>query len=134
MVRSGKTMSRAKLLGMVLVLAALLLVAMLSFVALAVDIGIIATAQAQLKTVTDAAALAGARQLASDRRISTTITDLTPETNAARTQAIAIGQANSVLGQAAQVTNSNVVIGYKNLNPPNKDPPHAKGVNPAHFK
>jgi hypothetical protein len=119
---------------MVLVLAALLLVAMLSFVALAVDIGIIATAQAQLKTVTDAAALAGARQLASDRRISTTITNLTPETNAARTQAIAIGQANSVLGQAAQVTSSNVVIGYKNVNPPNMDAPDANVSTSASFK
>jgi Flp pilus assembly protein TadG len=133
MIRSGKTMSRGKLRGMVLVLAALLLVAMLSFVALAVDIGVIATAQAQLKTVTDAAALAGARQLASDRRISTTITNLTPETNAARTQAIAIGQANSVLGQAAQVISSNVVIGYKNVNPPNMDPPDANVNTSASF-
>jgi Flp pilus assembly protein TadG len=115
---------------MILVLAALLLVVLLSLVALAVDIGIIATARAQLKTVTDAAALAGAMQLASDRRISTTITNLNPEMAAATSQAITIGQANSVLGTSAQVSSSNVVIGYKNVNPPNMDPPDA-AVNTA---
>ena len=111
--------------GVILVLTAILLVALLSFVALAVDIGVIATARAQLKTVADSAALAGARQLASDRRISTTITDLTPEMTAARSYAIAAGNANSVLGQAAQLTSSNIVIGYKNVPPGNPAPADA---------
>ena len=103
--------------GQILVLTAVLLFAFFGLVALAVDIGVIATAKAQLQTVADAAALAGARQLVSDRRLSSTITDLTPETQAATNQAIAIGQGNSVLGRAAVITSSDVVIGY--LDPTN---------------
>ena len=103
--------------GQILVLTAVLLFAFFGLVALAVDIGVIAMARAQLQTVADAAALAGARQLVSDRRLSSTITDLAPEMQAATNQAITIGQGNSVLGQAAVITSSDVVIGY--LDPTN---------------
>ena len=98
--------------GTILVLTALLLFALMGLAALAVDVGVIASARAQLKTVADAAALAGARQLASDRRISSTLSDLTPEISAATFQAKAIGQANSVLNHNAVITDSDVVIGY----------------------
>src|SRR4051794_4520625 len=110
--------------GTILVLSAILLVALMGFVALAIDLGMMAAARAQLQTVADAAALAGARQLASDRRISTSIADLAPEMSAARAKAIAIGQSNSVLNQAAVVkdnpdntSSGDVVIGY--LDPKN---------------
>jgi Flp pilus assembly protein TadG len=89
-----------------------LLFAFFGLVALAVDIGVIATAKAQLQTVADAAALAGARQLVSPRRLSSTITDLTPEMQKATDQAITIGQRNSVLGQAVVITSSDVAFGY----------------------
>jgi Flp pilus assembly protein TadG len=103
--------------GKVLVLTAFLMTAFMGLAALVVDIGVITMARAQLKTVADAAALAGARQLASDRRLSATITDLTPEISAANAQAIAIGQNNSVLNQSAVVAASDVVVGY--LDPTN---------------
>jgi hypothetical protein len=104
-------------------MAAILLTAFMAFVALAVDLGVIAIAHAQLQTVADAAALAGARQLAGDWRLTTNSTTLatgmTAAMTAARAKAIAIGQANSVLNHAAQIndnpTNSpsgDVVIGY----------------------
>ena len=99
--------------GTILVLAAFLLIVLLSMSAVAVDIGVIAAARAQLKTVTDAAALAGVKELASDRRISTSITDLTPETTAAVAKAVAVGNLNTVLGQSPQLVASNVVVGYK---------------------
>ena len=47
--------------GMILVFMAFFLIVLMGFMALAVDIGVIATTQAQLKTVADSAALAGAR-------------------------------------------------------------------------
>ncbi|MBV8383910.1 MAG: hypothetical protein JOZ63_14975, partial [Planctomycetaceae bacterium] len=50
--------------GSILTLTAVLLFAFFGLAALAVDIGVIATARAQLETVADAAALAGAMQLA----------------------------------------------------------------------
>ena len=103
--------------GAVLALVAILMVPLTMFVALAVDVGVIATAEAQLKTVADSAALAGARQLASDRRMSTTSTELSPEMAAATAEAIAAGNANSVLGQPATLSSSNVTIGYKCMNP-----------------
>jgi hypothetical protein len=104
---------------MILVLAALMLVALLGFVALAVDVGVIATTRAQLQTITDAAALAGARQLATDARLSSTYTAnniLSNEVPAATAKAIAIGNANYVAGQLAALTSENIVVGYINDN------------------
>jgi hypothetical protein len=110
------TMSR----GMSLMLTALVLPAMFAFVSVAVDTAILATARAQLKTVADAAALAGAMQLADNVRIQGS-TNLSPEITNAQTRAQAAGQANSVLGQAAVLLpNSNnsasgdTVVGYFN--------------------
>ncbi len=108
--------------GTILVMGAFVLVVMLGFTALAVDVGIIASTHAQLQTVSDAAALAGARQLVSDRRLSTTITDITPEINAAVAKAIAVGSENTVAGQAVQLTSTNIVVGYINDDPPSPNP------------
>jgi Flp pilus assembly protein TadG len=105
--------------GTVIALAAVMLTFFMAFVALAIDLGVIAVAQAQLQTVADSAALAGARQLATDRRMSSTVTDISTEMTAARAKAIAIGQANLVLGHTAQINDNtsnsstgDVVIGY----------------------
>ena len=99
--------------GTILLLAAFLLIALLGMSAVAIDIGVIAAARAQLRTVTDAAALAGVRELASDRRVSTTITDLAPETAAAVAKAIAVGNLNVVLGNSPNLAAANVTVGYK---------------------
>jgi uncharacterized membrane protein len=104
---------------MILVLAALMLVALLSFAALAVDVGLIAATRAQLQTITDAAALAGARQLATEARLSSTYSAsniLANEVPAATAKAIAVGNANSVGGQLAALTSGNIVVGYINDN------------------
>ncbi|MDB5350325.1 MAG: hypothetical protein JWN86_1572 [Planctomycetota bacterium] len=98
--------------GTVIVLLTVMLVVLLGLAALTVDIGVVATIRAQLQTAADAAALAGARQLATERRMSKTITDLTAETTAARTQAIAIAQANYVSGKALSASNITVTTGY----------------------
>ncbi len=105
--------------GVVAVLFALLLPVFIGLVALSVDLGVIVLARAQLQTVADAAALAGAQQLASERRIRTTVTDLTPEVQAATNQAVTIGQRNAVLGQAAVITSGDMVIGSLNIDPNN---------------
>lgn len=111
--------------GAVLVYLAIMLVVMTMFVALAVDIGVIATARAQLKTVADAAALAGARQLASERRISKSVTNLSTEINAATNAAITAGNANLVLGASPSLSSSGIVVGYKKVRSPGADVPGA---------
>jgi Flp pilus assembly protein TadG len=98
--------------GKFLAFTVLFSVVLLGFAALAVDIGVLAAARAQLKTVADGAALAGARQLVSDNRLQTNYTPTT-EATAATNKAIAIGQANSVLGQSAVVQSGDVEVGYK---------------------
>lgn len=114
--------------GVILVQFTLLLVVLLGLTALAIDTGMTATARVQLKTVADAGALAGAKQLASQRRISTTIANLTIEVNEAVAKAIAVANANSVLGKKAQLTSSNIVVGYKDVSSPSPDtPPDTSG-------
>jgi hypothetical protein len=110
--------------GTMIAVAAIILTAFMAFVALAIDLGVIAVAQAQLQSVADGAALAGARQLATERRMNPAVTNLSPEMTAARTKAIAIGQANLVLSHAALINDNpsntatgDVVIGY--LDPAN---------------
>jgi Flp pilus assembly protein TadG len=90
--------------GSILTLTAVLLFAFFGLAALAVDIGVIATARAQLETVADAAALAGAMQLAINS------SDPTVAQAQAQTQAIAIGQANYVLNQPAVIDANDVEV------------------------
>jgi Flp pilus assembly protein TadG len=104
--------------GKILVVTALMLVPLIGFAALAVDIGVLAAARAQLKTVADAAALAGARQLVSDNRLQAGYVP-TVEAAAASSKAIAIGQANTVMNQNAVVLSSDVLVGVMPTNPPN---------------
>lgn len=86
--------------GTVLVLFAVFLPLMLSFITLAVDTSVLAVARSQLSTTADAAALAGAMQLASENRLRGA-TDISTEMTAARSRAITLAGANKVLGQSA---------------------------------
>jgi Flp pilus assembly protein TadG len=105
--------------GAAAILFALLIPLFVGFVAFSTDLAVLAVAQSQLSTTADAAALAGAQQLADEYRVRG-VTNLSPEITAANTQAAAIGQANNVLGQAA-ILNQNtanspgvgdMIVGY----------------------
>ncbi len=85
--------------GKVIVLMALLMPVLVGMVALSVDTAVIATARAQMQTATDSAALAAAKQLATDRRLQG-VTDLSPEIKAAQTRAVAMFDKNPVLNDA----------------------------------
>src|SRR3982074_1161457 len=82
--------------GKILVFTALLLPAIMGFMAISVDVAAITTAQAQLKTVSDAAALAGASKLADDNRTLPS-SNMAPIIAMAQAQAKSIAQANPVL-------------------------------------
>ena len=104
--------------GTVAVLAVFMLVLLLGFAALAVDTMVIGTARQQLGTAADAAALAGAMELATQRRIHA-VSDLSPEIQAANTQAAALAQSNRVLNQTpvimtnpANNLDGDIVVGY----------------------
>lgn len=117
--RSGRRAER----GNTFLLFALMLPVLVGFVALAVDTAVVAVARAELRTVSDAAALAGAQKLADDYRLQG-ITDLTSEIGAANSSAATIGQANFVLGEAPRIVqdtanagSGDVLVGY--LDPTN---------------
>ena len=106
-----------------LLMFALTLPICVGLVALAVDSAAIGVSRAQLSTVADAAALAGAQQLADDYRLQG-IANVSAEITAANASAQSIGQANQVLGHAAVInqdtSNSgqgDVLVGY--LDPTN---------------
>lgn len=86
--------------GTSLMLTALLLPVLIGLVGLAVDTAVLATSRSQLKTVADAAALAGAYPLADDARLSGA-TNLSFEISTAQSRAVSTGQANRVLGSPA---------------------------------
>src|SRR5689334_3030083 len=99
--RAAAWMSRGK----VLVMTAILLPAIMAFMALSVDVSVIATSKAQLTTVSDAAALAGAMQLADEYRVRGA-TDLSQEISDAQKQAKIVAQDNKVLN-SVPVINDN---------------------------
>ncbi len=103
--------------GKILILAGLLMPVLVGGVALSVDTGVIATADAQLKTATDAAALAGARELISEARFKGT-TDMATEITNAQTRAVGRGLTNAVLGIAPTIRPQDASIGYHELNKP----------------
>jgi Flp pilus assembly protein TadG len=102
---------------------AVVLPALIGFLALSVDVAVVAVARSQLSTAADAGALAGAAQLATENRVQGG-TNLTAEISAANTEAVALATANKVLGKtpvlSANSTNSSggqIVVGY--LDPTN---------------
>jgi Flp pilus assembly protein TadG len=107
----------------------LLLPAFLGFATLSVDTAVIATARDQLSTAADAAALAGAQQLANDYRLRGSI-DMTPDIAAANTQAASFAQANNVLGQGVTLVQNpsnaaggDILVGYIDPTLPPKTSP-----------
>jgi Flp pilus assembly protein TadG len=104
--------------GAAAMLFGLLLPVFIGIGALALDTGVLAVARGQLSTAADAAALAGAQQLADDYRTQG-ITDLSTEIANANAQAQSFGQANKVLGQANIVNkdpnndgSGDILVGY----------------------
>ena len=94
--------------GAVLPLFAVALVAICGFVAMAVDLGLIALGRTQLQNAADAAALAGARTV--DGSANSNLT-------AATTNAQAAAAANQLLGQAVQASQVTVVHGSYHYDP-----------------
>ena len=98
---------RADRRGNTLAILAILLPVLIGFVALSADVAVTAATRAQLQTVADAAALAGADQLATSNRLKQGYVPTT-EAAQAQSQAQATGQANRALDRAAVVlTNAN---------------------------
>jgi Flp pilus assembly protein TadG len=111
--------------GNTLMLVAMFLPVFVGLAALAVDTAVLGVAQAELSTAADAGALAGALQLADDRRLTGT-SNVTPEITAANASASAIGQANYVLNQAPLINQNtsntaqgDILVGYLDPTNPN---------------
>lgn len=104
--------------GVVAVMFGLLLPVFIGFASLSVDTAMVATAQAQMRTAADAAALAGVRALATNDRLKGA-TDLSSEIAAVNAQAIAFAQQNRVLNAVPVLTSNNantangdILVGY----------------------
>lgn len=106
--------------GNVILLMGLLLPVFMAIMALSIDVGAVALARAQLQTVSDAAALAGAQQLLETQRLQMGAVDGV-DISSAQTSAVAFAAGNRVLGDGAvllpNASNSNsgtedIVIGY----------------------
>ncbi len=93
----------------VLPLIVISLLALFGFVALAIDIGIVAIARCQCQNAADAAATAGARTLNGDTTTDNNYANAAPNARTAAT-------ANSVLGQAVQPSQVSVEIGSYTYN------------------
>jgi Flp pilus assembly protein TadG len=99
--------------GKILALTALLSTVLIGIGALSLDLGILALSRAQLMTVADSAALAGAKELATDNRVKPNYVPTT-EMASARTKAQTIGQSNNVLNSAAVIDqNADIAIGER---------------------
>ena len=90
--------------GAVLALLLISLVTLLTFVALAVDLGLLAVARTQCQDAADVAAMAGARSLDGNAANNNNYSYATPT-------AIQAATANSILSQPLQSNQVNVKIG-----------------------
>src|SRR5215831_10336385 len=91
--------------GFVVLVLALVLVALVGFLAIAVDIGVLYSARTSAQEVADAAALAGAFTFINDTQ--------SPQPQTASDNALQVALNNSILGQpvAAAGVNVNVDVG-----------------------
>lgn len=87
--------------GYVLVTVAILLFVLLSFVALAVDLGFLYSARTAAQRAADAAALAGALVF---------VTDTTPEESDIKAKAVASAAENSIMGDTVTIAESDVTV------------------------
>src|SRR5216117_98146 len=92
--------------GFVLVVLALLLVALIGFLGLAVDIGVLYSARTSAQEVADAAALAGAFTFINDTQ--------SPQPQTASSDALQVALNNSILGQPVAAGNVNVNVDVGN--------------------
>jgi Flp pilus assembly protein TadG len=109
--------------GTTALVTAALLPVFIGLAALATDTSIVAVARCQMSTAADAAALAGARQLATENRVRGA-TNLAAEITAANQQAVSLATSNTVLGSAPVVptnmsnqSGGQILVGY--LDPTN---------------
>lgn len=91
--------------GYVLVTVAILLIVLVSFVALAVDLGVLYSARTAAQRAADAAALAGALVF---------VVDTTPESSDIEAKAIASAAENAVLGTTVAITSGDVDVDMVN--------------------
>lgn len=104
--------------GAVVALVGLMLPVMVGMMAMGVDLAVLTTARAQMQTTTDAAALAAAKKLASERRLQG-VNNLTPEIKAAQTAVLSMASSNRVLGDvpvflytSGTATGADIQVGY----------------------
>lgn len=90
--------------GSILPLVTISLLALLGFIALAVDLGLLAVARSQVQNAADAAAMAGARTLNGDSTTNNNYAAAGPE-------AVTAAGSNSVLGQPVQPAQVSTTIG-----------------------
>ncbi|MGF6811345.1 Flp pilus assembly protein TadG [Paraburkholderia sp. Clong3] len=113
--RRAKSMKKQK--GAVAIMVALLLLMLLSFAALAIDIGNLMLARTQAQTAADAAALAGAQCLYAQANNPgcNNANAANPDWNDSQTEAVSFGPNNNVQGAAVQLHSSDVTTGYVNV-------------------
>src|SRR5437667_9141340 len=92
--------------GFVLVVVAIVLLALVGFVALAVDIGVLYSARTSTQGVADAAALAGAFTFINDTK--------SPQPQTASSNALQVALNNSVLGQPVSAADVKVNVDVAN--------------------
>src|SRR5690348_3100145 len=90
--------------GAVLPLVVVCLIILFAFVALAIDLGVMAVSRTQAQNAADSAAMAGARTLTGDPATNNNYDNVTPNADAA-------AAANTVLGKAVQASQVQVDIG-----------------------
>jgi Flp pilus assembly protein TadG len=106
--------------GVSLVLVAVALIALLAAASLAVDLGLLYVARSQAQQAADAAALAGATALANSSCITAQdgCTAGGSQETQATEQAESAGAQNYVMGQAADIHDSDVTFNYPNSEEP----------------
>src|SRR5207249_9756196 len=92
--------------GFVLVVVAIVLLALVGFLALAVDVGVLYSARTSAQEVADAAALAGAFTFINDTKA--------PQPQTASDNAVQVAINNSILGQPIAAGDVNVNVDYAN--------------------
>src|SRR5437867_5012204 len=92
--------------GFVLVVVAIVLVALIGFLALAIDVGVLYSARTSAQEVADAAAMAGAFTFINDTQ--------SPQPQTASDNALQVALHNSILGQPVAAGDVNVNVDYTN--------------------
>lgn len=104
--------------GATLVMVSVALLALLSVMALAVDLGMLYVVRNASQRAADAAALAGAESFASSGCVLAGTCSQSTFESMARSQAQAVGAQNVILGQPAQIQNGDVTFQFPNDHEP----------------